>query len=149
MVAPSSRGTVRLASAAPDAAPRVDPGFLTDPRDQTRLETGLAIIREAAAGPALGRLLQAEVWPGPDVTTRAGLRAYIRRTVGSYYHPAGTCRMGTGDLVVVDPRLRAPPGGAEGGRRVGHAGHPQRPAERDRAGHRRARRGPDHRGLNP
>jgi choline dehydrogenase len=106
VVAPASRGTVRLASAAPDAAPRVDPGFLTDPRDLTRLETGLAMIREAAAGPALARLLQAEVWPGPDVTTRAGLRAYIRRTVGSYYHPAGTCRMGTGHRAVVDPRLR-------------------------------------------
>jgi len=106
VVAPDSRGTVRLACAAPDAAPLVDPGFLADPRDLARLETGLRIIREAVAGAALSRVLQAEVWPGPDVVTRAGLRAYIRRTVGSYYHPAGTCRMGTGDLAVVDPQLR-------------------------------------------
>ena len=106
VVAPSSRGTVRLASAAPDAPPLIDPGFLADARDTGRLETGLRIIREAAAGPALSPLLRAEVWPGPGVTTRAGLHAFIRRTVGSYYHPAGTCRMGTGDLAVVDPRLR-------------------------------------------
>lgn len=106
VVAPDSRGTVRLASAAPDAVPLVDPGFLADPRDTSRLETGLRIIREAVAGAALSRVLQAEVQPGPDVVTRAGLRAYIRRTVSSYYHPAGTCRMGTGDLAVVDPQLR-------------------------------------------
>ena len=38
--------------------------------------------------------------------TSAGLRNYIRRTVASYYHPAGTCRMGTGADTVVDTRLR-------------------------------------------
>ena len=38
--------------------------------------------------------------------TSAGLRDYIRRTVASYYHPAGTCRMGTGADAVVDPQLR-------------------------------------------
>jgi choline dehydrogenase-like flavoprotein len=38
----------------------------------------------------------------------AGLRAYILGTVGSYWHPAGTCRMGpdTDPDAVVDPQLR-------------------------------------------
>ncbi len=106
VIAPASRGTVRLASADPDVAPRVDPGFLTDPRDTDRLETGLRLVREAAAGTALSPLLAAEVHPGPDVSTRAGLRSYLRRAVGSYFHPAGTCRMGTRGLAVVDPQLR-------------------------------------------
>jgi choline dehydrogenase len=34
------------------------------------------------------------------------VRDYIRRTVDSYYHPVGTCRMGSGDDAVVDPELR-------------------------------------------
>src|SRR5690242_20676019 len=34
------------------------------------------------------------------------LRGFARRAVGSYYHPAGTCRMGTGPDAVVDPQLR-------------------------------------------
>ena len=51
-------------------------------------------------------LRKAEVWPGPDVTSRAEIRDYIRRTVFSYYHPSGTCQMGTGDGSVVDPQLR-------------------------------------------
>ena len=42
------------------------------------------------------------------ITTSAGLRAWIRGAVGSYWHPAGTCRMGpdTDPDAVVDPQLR-------------------------------------------
>ena len=64
------------------------------------------MVRAAAAGDAFAGLRKAEVWPGPDVTSRGQIRDYIRRTVFSYYHPAGTCRMGTGAGAVVDLRLR-------------------------------------------
>jgi choline dehydrogenase len=42
------------------------------------------------------------VWPGPEVTAAVGSRDYIRRGVGSYYHPVGTCGIGP----VVDSALR-------------------------------------------
>ena len=106
VVAPDSRGTVRLASADPDAAPLIDPGFLRDRRDLDRLEAGLRLIRQAAASRAFAGMPPAEAWPGPDVRTSAGLREFIRRTVSSYYHPAGTCQMGTGPGAVTDPQLR-------------------------------------------
>jgi choline dehydrogenase len=105
VVAPDSRGTVRLASPDPAAPARIDPGFLTDGRDLDRLAAGLSMIREAAASPAFAAPLagrHAEVWPGPD----ACVRDYIRRGVGSYYHPAGTCRLGPGASCVVDTQLR-------------------------------------------
>jgi len=95
VTAPDSRGTVRLASADPRAAPLIDPGFLRDSRDLDRLAAGLTLIREATEGafaPA------AEIWPGAEVD----LRDYIRHTVGSYYHPAGSCGIGS----VVDTELR-------------------------------------------
>jgi choline dehydrogenase len=104
-VAADSRGSVQLASADPGHAPLIDPGFLREKADVDRLEEGLGLIRQAAAGTALAGLLQAEVWPGPDVRTSAEARQYIRRTVASYYHPAGSCRMGTGAGAVVDPQL--------------------------------------------
>jgi choline dehydrogenase len=106
VVAPASRGTVRLASADPHAAPLTDPGFLRDRRDTSRLEQGLRLIRQAAASPAFAGIPAAEMWPGADVRTSAGLRSFIRRTVGSYYHPAGTCQMGTDPGAVTDPQLR-------------------------------------------
>jgi hypothetical protein len=106
-VAPDSRGSVRLASADPLGAPLVDPGLLREPGDVERLEAGLSMIRQAAAGGAFARLGVTEAHPGPGV--RGGeLRAWVRRTVSSYYHAAGTCRIGSGtdQGAVVDPELR-------------------------------------------
>ena len=109
VVAPDSRGSVRLAFPDPQAAPVIDPGFLRDERDLDRLEAGLALIRQATSGLAFSSQMHAtEVGPGASVRTRTGLRAWIRGTVGSYYHPAGTCRMGpdTDAGAVVDLQLR-------------------------------------------
>ncbi len=103
---PDSRGSVRLADRDPQRRPLIDPGLLTDGRDLDRLEEGVRLIRQAAACTGLAALARAEVWPGPDVRSRAALRGYIRRGVGSYYHPAGTCRMGRDAAAVVDPELR-------------------------------------------
>jgi len=107
-VAPNSRGTVALASAHPLDDPRIDPGFLREPADLDRLVAGLGIIRQAAADATFTRLGITETWPGPETRTSADLRDYIRRTVGSYYHPASTCRIGpeADEDAVVDPQLR-------------------------------------------
>ena len=44
--------------------------------------------------------------PMPRFATDADVRAFIRRTADTIFHPAGTCRMGTGADAVVDPQLR-------------------------------------------
>jgi choline dehydrogenase len=106
VMAPDSRGSVTLASADPQAPALIDPGLLRDERDLDRMETATTIARELAASPAMAQFRQAEVWPGPGVRTRAGLRAWIRGNVGTYYHPAGTCRMGDGPDAVVDLQLQ-------------------------------------------
>jgi choline dehydrogenase len=105
VVAPGSRGSIRLASADPAAAPLIDPGFLREPSDIDRLEEGLGLARHAAAALA-AQVGASEVWPGPHLRSGAAVRGYIQRTVGSYYHPAGTCRMGTDPAAVTDPELR-------------------------------------------
>ena len=87
----------------------INPGFLRDRRDLDRLEAGLGMIRQATACLAFfSQVRAAEAHPGPGITTSAGLRAWIRGTVGSYWHPAGTCRMGpdTDPDAVTDPQLR-------------------------------------------
>ena len=38
--------------------------------------------------------------------TAAALRDYIRRTLTSYYHPVGSCALGTGPGAVADLQLR-------------------------------------------
>jgi choline dehydrogenase len=106
VVAPESRGSVRLVSADPSVAPLIDPGFLSVARDVDRLEEGVDLVRQAGNGPDMAGVRLAEVWPGPVVRTRTGMRGYLRQRVGSYYHPAGTCRMGADPGAVVDPQLR-------------------------------------------
>ena len=108
VVAPTSSGTVRLASAGLESAPLVDPGFLTASVDLDRLEDGLGIIRRAAASAAMSELGSWEAWPGLDTPDGDRLRTWARSAVGSYYHPAGTCRIGqaTDPGSVVDPQLR-------------------------------------------
>ncbi|HEY1616413.1 MAG TPA: GMC family oxidoreductase N-terminal domain-containing protein [Streptosporangiaceae bacterium] len=106
VMAPDSRGSLRLASADPASAPLIDPGFLREQRDTDRLEQGTRLIREAVARSGLAQAGHAERWPGPDVRSSTDLRTYIRRTVGSYYHPAGTCRMGIDAGAVTDLRLQ-------------------------------------------
>jgi choline dehydrogenase len=106
VMAPDSRGSVTLASADAQASALIDPGLLRDGRDLDRIETATTIVRELAASPAMAQFRQAEVWPGPGVRTRAGLRAWIRGNVGTYYHPAGTCRMGDGPDAVVNLQLQ-------------------------------------------
>jgi choline dehydrogenase len=106
VMTPGSRGTVRLASADPGAPPLIDPGLLADERDLDRLAAGLAIARHAAAGAAFTSFGITETAPGPAVRDPAAVRAYMRATVSSYYHPAGTCAMGTGPGAVTDPQLR-------------------------------------------
>jgi choline dehydrogenase len=106
VMTPDSRGTIRLSSADPGAPPLVDPGFLTDHRDLERLAAGLAMARDATAGAAFAALGITETVPGPGTRDPGDVRAWISRAVGSYFHPAGTCRMGTGPDAVTDSRLR-------------------------------------------
>jgi choline dehydrogenase len=106
VLAPDSRGTLRLATADPRVAPLIDPALLRDPKDTERSVSGLELIRNVVAGPSFDGVRGTELWPGSSVASADDLRAYARRVVGSYYHPVGTCRMGTDPLAVTDPELR-------------------------------------------
>jgi choline dehydrogenase len=86
---PRSRGTATVASADPTARPRIDHAYLSDSHDVDVLADGVEIMREIAAGmPLLGAEL------GPRATGTE-LRDAIRRGVVHYYHPVGTCAMGS------------------------------------------------------
>ena len=108
LVAPKSKGFLRLGSADPRRSPVIDPGYLSDPdgEDLRALVEGLRIARDIAGAPPLAPYRGAELWPGPKVRTGAELEAYVRSHTGSLYHPVGTCRMGRESSAVVDSRLR-------------------------------------------
>ena len=107
---PESRGTVRLASARPDDAPRIDPNYLATDRDWHEMRQGLKLGRELLAQEAFREFHVREDLPGSQVQTDAQWDAFIREDASSAYHPCGTARMGAdGDpraVVDLDLRLR-------------------------------------------
>lgn len=103
---PESRGTVRLASSDPAAAPVIDPNFLSDDRDIATLRAGVRTmyrIAEVAPLTDFGPTARHPV----DLADDAALDQLIRSRADTVYHPVGTCRMGSDDAAVVDPTLKA------------------------------------------
>ncbi len=105
-VRPRSRGTVRLRTDDPLAAPLIDPQYWSDGHDLDRTLKGLAMARDILAQPALRNYVREEVLPGPDVQSRAELLDYACKVAKTDHHPVGTCRMGTDAMAVVDTELR-------------------------------------------
>ena len=106
LIYPKSRGTVRLASADPSAAPVIDPGYLTDPDDTRLLLEGMELIRAVMASKVIADQVSVELSPGAGYPDRAALAAELPNRATSVYHAVGTCRMGTDERAVVDPELR-------------------------------------------
>jgi choline dehydrogenase-like flavoprotein len=102
---PKSRGRVTLASSDPHAKPLVDPTLLSAPEDIEPLVRGLRLARRVFATPAFAPYRATEFLPGPSVDGDTSLKEYIRGTAATVHHPAGSCRMGTGDDAVVTPEL--------------------------------------------
>jgi 4-pyridoxate dehydrogenase len=103
---PYSRGEILLRSADPRDPPRICYNFFSAPDDIKRLRTAFRIARELAHQSALDPYRGAETNPGDQVHTDADIDAWLRRTVITAHHPAGTCAMGTLPGTVLDPELR-------------------------------------------
>jgi 3-(3-hydroxy-phenyl)propionate hydroxylase len=106
LLQPRSRGTLRLASTDPAAAPVLDPGYLTDPADLATLIAGLRAALRISRQPAL-RSWTAKRSLDPGATD-AELAVYIRASADTVFHPVGTARLGRDDdpFAVVDAQLR-------------------------------------------
>lgn len=104
---PTSRGHIRLQSPDPLAHPAITANAFSTGHDVAEMLLAVKFLRRLAAQPALARLIDEELRPGPDVTTDAALIEDFRRRSGTVYHPSCTCRMG-GDAAqsVLDPALR-------------------------------------------
>jgi choline dehydrogenase len=103
---PRSRGSVRLRSTDPAEPPAIQVNYLADERDMVGLVLGLEIAQRIAESRALDAYRGEELGPGPAGWGRDALHAYIRDNVATFFHPVGTCRMGSDELAVVDPDLR-------------------------------------------
>ena len=105
LLRPKSRGTVRLQSADPNAAPLIDPNFLGEEEDVQNLVAGFKMTRKLMDAKPL------MAWRSEDcftshVRTDGDIVQVLRERADTVYHPAGSCKMGVDKLAVVDPQLR-------------------------------------------
>ena len=102
---PRSRGSVRIASPDPAAAPLIDPAFLADEEDLELLMIGADLQRRILDDPAFDDVRGQPLY-ALDQNDRDALEQDIRNRADTQYHPVGSCRMGPDPMAVVDAQLR-------------------------------------------
>ena len=102
---PTSRGHVRLKGPDPAAAPAIQPNYLSTEADRHVAIDAIRLTRRICAAPAMQRYRAREHLPGAHVDDDEGLARAAGDIGTTIFHPVGTCRMGSDDEAVVDPRL--------------------------------------------
>ena len=103
---PDSRGEILLRSTDPRDPPRICYNFFSAPDDLRRLRRGFRIARELVHQAALDPYRGVELNPGAKVESDVEVDAWLRASVLTAHHPAGTCPMGIGPDAVLDQELR-------------------------------------------
>jgi 4-pyridoxate dehydrogenase len=105
---PESVGRLRLKSADPFEAIRIDLNLYAEERDRKVLRAGIRLARDILRQRPLERFAKIETAPGLDCNSDSDLDAYARKAIMAFIHPLGTCKMGPerDDHAVVDPELR-------------------------------------------
>jgi choline dehydrogenase-like flavoprotein len=106
---PTSRGTVRIKSDAPDQAPAIAPNYLSTPEDRQVAADAIRVTRRLMKQHALAAYHPQEYLPGPSVGDDDASLAKAAGDIGTtIFHPVGTAKMGAASdsLAVVDERLR-------------------------------------------
>jgi choline dehydrogenase-like flavoprotein len=100
VLAPTSRGSVSLRSARPDAAPRIIHNYLTTDADRESLVAGVRIALDLAVQTPMADVMT-ESLDVPTWNSERDILSWAKRAGMTLYHPTSTCAIGA----VVDSRL--------------------------------------------
>ena len=103
-----SRGSVRLASKDPLAAPRILFRYMSHEDDWIEMRACLRLTREIFSQRAFDPYRGRELKPGPEIHSDAQIDEFISTHVESAYHPSCTCKIGANNdpLAVTDSQAR-------------------------------------------
>jgi len=102
---PASRGEVNLRSADPATTPFILHNFNSEESDVRTMMHGLRVAAELGGKPALAPYTT-RPHDAPASMSDEDLRDYLKWQTYSFFHPVGTCRMGSDEDAVVDVELR-------------------------------------------
>jgi len=106
---PSSRGEIKIKSAALDAPPSIAPHYLTTDDDRKVAADAIRVTRKLMRQPAIAKYHPEEYLPGASVGDDDAALAKAAGDIGTtIFHPVGTAKMGLASdpTAVVDERLR-------------------------------------------
>jgi choline dehydrogenase len=94
-----------MKTAEPNGPLEIQPNFLSEQADLDALVAGIELGFDIASQPAFRHLIKRWLVP-PKRISRPDTVAFVRRSCSNYFHPVGTCAMGSGREAVVDAELR-------------------------------------------
>ncbi|MGM0614359.1 MAG: GMC family oxidoreductase [Pseudomonadota bacterium] len=105
---PTSRGRVQIKSRDPQAAPAIEPNYLSTAEDRKVAADSLRVTRRIAEQQAFAKYQPQEFKPGLEYQTDDDLAKLAGDIGTTIFHPVGTAKMGRDDdpAAVVDSRLR-------------------------------------------
>jgi choline dehydrogenase len=97
---------VRITAPEPTTAPEIRPNYLSSAEDRHVAAESVRVTRNIVSMPALAKYQPEEFRPGLEFQEDEQLAKAAGDISTTIFHPVGTCRMGSDDAAVVDPRLR-------------------------------------------
>jgi choline dehydrogenase len=104
IVSPESRGSVKITSLDPLSPPVIDVNYYATEADVNGMLFAIELCRQMGASSAFADLRKREVLPG--ALGRRDMIETLKKGATTYFHPTGTCKMGSDAEAVVDARLR-------------------------------------------
>jgi choline dehydrogenase len=99
-----ARGTVKIKSVDPRVHPALRFNYLSTEQDRREWVEAIRVARLILTQPAMDPFNAGEISPGPSVETDEQILNWVARDAETALHPSCTCKMGTDDDAVVDPR---------------------------------------------
>jgi choline dehydrogenase-like flavoprotein len=105
---PDSRGSVHARNPDPQAAPAIQPNYLSAGKDRDVAIASIRLVRTIVAQPALAKFEPEELKPGAELVSDEELANAAADIGTTIFHPVGTAKMGlpSDRAAVVDQRLR-------------------------------------------
>jgi choline dehydrogenase len=108
LLRPESRGYVELKSSKPHDQPIINYDVLSAEKDLNTLVYALKKTMEVLNAPSLKAYIEDGIEFPAENSTDEELKAHIRKSLETLYHPVGTCKMGpeSDPMAVTDSSLR-------------------------------------------
>lgn len=100
----NSRGFVKIKSADPKVYPAIQFNYLSTEQDRREWIEAIQVARKILNQSALDEFNGGELSPGPNVQSDEEILDWVRRDAETALHPSCTCKMGTDEMSVLDPK---------------------------------------------